>query len=121
MGLSVDETSRIQSLDRPQPGLPMKKGRCGTRLYAYPRQGTTTWFAALNLLDGNVIGDCLPRHRHQECLRFLKKLDAETQSHLDLHLRVENDGTPQTSPGDELGAPAPAHPFALHPHHPVRG
>lgn len=63
--LSVDEKSQIQALDRTQPGLPMKKGRCGTRTHDYKRHGTTTLFAALNLLDGNVIGDCLPRHRHR--------------------------------------------------------
>ena len=91
--LSVDEKRQIQALDRTQPGLPMKKGRCGTRTHDYKRHGTTTLFAALNLLDGNVIGDCLPRHRHQEFIRFLKKIDAETPSHLDLHLIIDNYGT----------------------------
>jgi len=91
--LSVDEKSQIQALDRTQPGLPMKKGRAGTMTHDYRRNGTTTLFAALNLLDGNVIGDCLPRHRHQEFIRFLKKIDAETPSHLDLHLIVDNYGT----------------------------
>ena len=91
--LSVDEKSQIQALDRTQPGLPMKKGRAGTLTHDYRRHGTTTLFAALNLLDGNVIGDCLPRHRHQEFIRFLKKIDAETPSHLDLHLIVDNYGT----------------------------
>lgn len=90
---SVDEKSQIQALDRTQPGLPRKKGRCGTRTHDYKRHGTTTLFAALNLLDGNVIGDCMPRHRHQEFIRFLKQIDAETQAHLDLHLIVDNYGT----------------------------
>ncbi len=91
--LSVDEKSQIQALDRTQPGLPMNKGRYGTRTHDYKRDGTTTLFAALNLLDGNVIGDCLPRHRHQEFIRFLKKIDAETPSHLVLPLIVDNYGT----------------------------
>ncbi|MFH1091302.1 MAG: IS630 family transposase, partial [Pseudomonadota bacterium] len=64
--LCVDEKSQIQALDRTQPGLPMKKGRCGTMTHDYKRNGTTTLFAALSMLDGKVIGDCMPRHRHQE-------------------------------------------------------
>ena len=64
--LAVDEKSQIQALDRTQPGLPMKKGRCGTMTHDYKRNGTTTLFAALNMLDGTVIGQCLPRHRHRE-------------------------------------------------------
>ena len=91
--LSVDEKSQIQALDRTQPGLPLKKGRCGTMTHDYKRHGTTTLFAALNMLDGRVIGDCLPRHRHQEFIRFLKKIDAETPQDLDLHLIVDNYGT----------------------------
>jgi transposase len=91
--LSVDEKSQVQALDRTQPGLPMKKGRCGTLTHDYTRHGTTTLFAALSLLDGKVIGDCMPRHRHQEFIRFLKKIDAETPPHLDLHLIVDNYGT----------------------------
>ena len=70
--LAVDEKSQIQALDRTQPGLPMKKGRCGTMTHDYKRNGTTTLFAALNMLDGTVIGECMPRHRHREFLRFLK-------------------------------------------------
>ncbi len=81
--LCVDEKSQIQALDRTQPGLPMKKGRCGT----------TTLFAALNLLEGKVIGQCLPRHRHQEFLKFLRRLDREFPKELDLHLIVDNYGT----------------------------
>jgi transposase len=91
--LSVDEKSQVQALDRTQPGLPLKKGRCGTRTHDYKRNGTTTLFAALSLLDGKVIGDCMPRHRHQEFIRFLKMIDAETPPHLDLHLIVDNYGT----------------------------
>lgn len=89
----VDEKSQIQALDRTQPGLPMKKGRCGTMTHDYKRHGTTTLFAALSLLEGVVIGDCMPRHRHQEFIRFLKRIDAETTPYLDLHLIVDNYGT----------------------------
>jgi transposase len=91
--LCVDEKSQIQALDRTQPGLPLKKGRCGTMTHDYKRNGTTTLFAALNMLDGKVIGDCMPRHRHQEFIRFLKKIDAETPAELDLHIIVDNYGT----------------------------
>jgi len=91
--LCLDEKSQIQALDRTQPGLPMKKGRCGTMTHDYVRHGTTTLFAALSMLDGKVIGDCMPRHRHQEFIRFLKKIDAETPPGLDLHLIVDNYGT----------------------------
>ncbi len=91
--LCVDEKSQIQALDRTQPGLPMKKGRCGTMTHDYKRNGTTTLFAALSMLNGKVIGDCMPRHRHQEFIRFLKKIDSETPPELDLHLIVDNYGT----------------------------
>lgn len=91
--LCVDEKSQIQALDRTQPGLPLKKGRCGTMTHDYKRNGTTTLFAALNLLDGRVIGDCMPRHRHQEFIRFLQKIDIETPAALDLHLIVDNYAT----------------------------
>ncbi len=76
--LSVDEKSQIQALARTQPGLPRKKGRAGTMTHDYKRHGTTTLFAALNVLDGSVIGRCMPRHRHQEFLRFLRPIDAQT-------------------------------------------
>jgi transposase len=89
----MDEKSQIQALDRTQPGLPLKKGRCGTMTHDYVRHGTTTLFAALSMLDGKVIGDCMPRHRHQEFLRFLKRIDDETPPQLDLHLIVDNYGT----------------------------
>jgi transposase len=91
--LCVDEKSQIQALDRTQPGLPMKKGRCGTMTHDYKRNGTTTLFAALSMIDGKVIGDCMPRHRHQEFIRFLRKIDGETPTGLDLHLIVDNYGT----------------------------
>jgi len=91
--LCVDEKSQIQALDRTQPGLPLKKGRCGTMTHDYKRNGTTTLFAALSMLDGKVIGDCMPRHRHQEFIRFLKKIDTETPAEFDLHLIVDNYGT----------------------------
>lgn len=91
--LCVDEKSQIQALDRTQPGLPIKKGRCGTMTHDYKRNGTTTLFAALSMLDGKVIGDCMPRHRHQEFIRFLKKIDIETPPELNLHLIVDNYGT----------------------------
>lgn len=90
--LCVDEKSQIQALDRTQPGLPLRKGHCATRTHDYKRNGTTTLFAALSMLDGKVIGDCMPRHRHQEFIRFLKKIDTEIPE-LDLHLIVDNYGT----------------------------
>lgn len=88
--LCVDEKSQIQALQRSQPGLPLKKGRCGTTTHDYKRHGTTTLFAALNVLEGTVIGECMPRHRHQEYLKFLRKLDREIPSELELHLVVDN-------------------------------
>ncbi len=91
--LCVDEKSQIQALDRTQPGLPLKRGRCGTMTHDYKRHGTTTLFAALSVLDGTVIGDCMPRHRHQEFIRFLTQIDAATPVALDLHLIVDNYGT----------------------------
>ena len=83
--LSVDEKSQIQALDRTQPGLPMKRGRAGTMTHDYKRNGTTTLFAALNTLDGRVIGQCLPRHRHQEFLKFLRTINRETRKEVDTH------------------------------------
>ena len=94
--LCVDEKSQIQALDRTQPGLPMKKGRAGTMTHDYKRNGTTTLFAALNMLDGKVIGACMPRHRHREFLRFLKLVDQQTPTGLDLHLIVDNYATHKT-------------------------
>ena len=91
--LCVDEKSQIQALDRTQPGLPLKKGRCGTMTHDYKRNGTTTLFAALELAQGKVIGQCYARHRHQEFLKFLKRLDAEFPIELKLHLVLDNYGT----------------------------
>jgi transposase len=91
--LCLDEKSQIQALDRTQPGLPLKKGRCGTMTHDYKRNGTTTLFAALNVLDGQVIGECYPRHRHQEWLKFLRRLDREFPQDLKLHLVMDNYGT----------------------------
>jgi transposase len=91
--LSVDEKCQIQALDRTQPGLPLKKGRCGTMTHDYVRNGTTTLFAALEMASGRLIGTCMPRHRHQEWLKFLKLIDAQTPAALDLHLIADNYGT----------------------------
>jgi len=91
--LCVDEKSQIQALDRTQPSLPMKPGRAGTMTHDYKRNGTTTLFAALSMLDGQVIGQCLPRHRHQEFMKFLRTLDREFPPELDLHLILDNYGT----------------------------
>lgn len=91
--LCVDEKSQIQALDRTQPGLPIKKGRCGTMTHDYKRHGTTTLFAALSTLDGKVIGSCMPRHRHQEWLRFLKQIDRETPVTKEIHLIADNYST----------------------------
>ena len=90
---SVDEKRQIQALDRTQPGLPMKKGRAGTMTHDYKRHGTTTLFAALDVATGKVIGQCMKRHRHQEWLKFLRRIDAETPKHLDVHLIADNYAT----------------------------
>lgn len=91
--LCVDEKSQIQALDRTQPGLPLKRGRCGTFTHDYKRHGTTTLFAALQMVEGRVIGECYPRHRHQEFLRFLRRLDVEFPKKTTLHLILDNYGT----------------------------
>ena len=91
--LCVDEKSQIQALDRTQPGLPIKRGRAGTMTHDYKRNGTTTLFAALNVLDGQVIGHCQPRHTHAEWLKFLKKIDRETPKDKMLHLVADNYAT----------------------------
>ena len=91
--LSVDEKSQIQALDRTQPGLPMKKGRCGTMTHDYERHGTTTLFAALNVLDGRVVGRCMQRHRHQEFLRFLNAVEAAVPAGKLVHAILDNYGT----------------------------
>lgn len=94
--LCVDEKSQIQALNRTQPSLPLKKGRCGTMTHDYKRNGTTTLFAALNVLEGKVIGDCYKRHRHQEFLKFLRRIDREFAGETPLHLVMDNYGTHAT-------------------------
>jgi len=91
--LCVDEKTQIQALDRTQPGLPMKKGRLGTMTHDYKRNGTTCLFAALEVLQGKVIGQCYSRHRHQEFLKFLRRLDVEFPGEVALHLVMDNYGT----------------------------
>lgn len=91
--LSVDEKSQIQALDRTQPGLPMKKGRAGTMTHDYKRNGTTTLFAALNVLDGTVIGRNMQRHRHQEFIRFLDTVEAQVAPRKAIHAIVDNYAT----------------------------
>ena len=94
--MCVDEKSQIQALDRTQPGLPLKKGRAGTMTHDYKRNGTTTLFAALDVLSGKVIGECLPRHRAKEFLSFLKKIDRDVPKHLDIHAICDNYRTHKT-------------------------
>ena len=91
--LCCDEKSQIQALDRTQPGLPLKRGRAGTMTHDYKRNGTATLFAALNTLDGKVIGLCQERHRHQEWIHFLRLVDNATPRHKQLHLIVDNYAT----------------------------
>lgn len=110
--LCVDEKSQIQALQRTQPGLPLKKGRCGTMTHDYKRHGTTTLFAALDLLAGRVIGDCYKRHRHQEFLKFLRRIDREFPGKMPLHLVMDNYGTHGTP---EVKAWLSRHPrFVVH-------
>ncbi len=91
--LCVDEKSSVQALDRTQPPLPMVKGRAATMTHDYKRHGTTTLFAALDVLTGKVIGSCLPRHRHSEFLKFLKVIDTQTPAGLQVHLILDNYST----------------------------
>src|ERR1700745_520302 len=119
--LSIDEKSQIQALDRTQPGLPMKKGRCATMTHDYKRNGTTTLFAALDILEGKVLGRCMQRHRHQEFIRFLNAVEHEVPAAKAVHVVLDNYAThkhpkvtawltgtnasPSTSP--QLPAPGP--------------
>ena len=89
----MDEKSQIQALDRTQPSLPMKPGRAGTMTHDYKRNGTTTLFAALDVLTGSVIGQCLPRHRHSEFLKFLRLIDRQVPKGLQVHLILDNYAT----------------------------
>ena len=91
--LSVDEKSQILALDRTQPGLPMKKGGAGTMTHDYKRHGTTTLFAALNVLDGPAIGRCMQRHRHQEFIRFLNQVEAQVPAGKVIHAIVDKYAT----------------------------
>ena len=91
--LCVDEKTQVQALDRTQPGLPMKKGRCGTMTHDYKRNGTTCLFAAMNVLEGKVLGACYPRHRHIEFLKFLRAINREVSGNLDIHMILDNYGT----------------------------
>ena len=91
--LCMDEKSQIQALDRTQPSLPIKPGRAGTMTHDYKRNGTTTLFAALDVLTGSVIGQCLPRHRHEEFLKFLRTIDREVPNGLAIHLILDNYAT----------------------------
>jgi transposase len=91
--LCVDEKSQIQALDRTQPSLPLKRGRAGTMTHDYKRNGTTTLFAALDVATGAVIGQCLPRHRHHEFLKFLRTIDRQVPKHLAIHMILDNYGT----------------------------
>ena len=89
----IDEKTSIQALDRTQPGLPLKKGRCGTVTHDYKRNGTSTLFAALDVATGSVTGECYQNHTHKEFLKFLKKVDCQTDKTLDLHIIVDNYST----------------------------
>jgi transposase len=91
--LCMDEKSQIQALDRTQPSLPMKKGRAGTMTHDYKRNGTTTLFAALDVLTGKVVGECFSRHTNREFLRFLRKVDKEVPKGLEIHMIMDNYGT----------------------------
>ena len=90
---SFDEKSQIQALDRTQPGLPLKKGRAGTMTHDYKRFGTTTLFAALDVATGEVMHECMPRHRHQEFLRFLRSVVQQADRHMELHFILDNYAT----------------------------
>lgn len=113
--LCADEKCQIQALDRPQPGLPLKKGRCGARPHDYKRNGTTTLFAALERLTGKLIGTCLPKHRHQEWLRCLRLIDRQTPPDVDLHLIVDNYATHQHPAGQPWLARHPRLPLHFTP------
>jgi transposase len=90
---AFDEKSQIQALDRTQPGLPLKKGRAGTITHDYRRHGTTTLFAALDVASGEIVHECMPRHRHQEFLRFLRKMERTVAAELDIHVILDNYAT----------------------------
>ena len=109
--LCMDEKSQIQALDRTQPSLPIKPGRAGTMTHDYKRNGTTTLFAALDVLTGSVIGQCLPRHRHVEFLTFLRTIDRQVPKGLQIHLILDNYAT-HKHPNVKVAGQAPR--FHLH-------
>ena len=113
--LSIDEKSQIQALDRTQPGLPMKKGRCATMTHDYKRNGTTTLFAALDILEGKVIGRCMQRHRHQEFIRFLNAVEREVPADKAVHVVLDNYATHKHPKVKAWLAPASALHLPLHP------
>lgn len=114
--LSIDEKSQIQALDRTQPGLPMKPGRLGTMTHDYKRHGTTTLFAALDVLDGKVIGRNMQRHRHQEFVRFLGAVERAVPAGKAIHAILDNYRCPQTSQGPCLAGPPSALDLPFHTH-----
>jgi hypothetical protein len=113
--LSLDEKSQIQALDRTQPGLPLKRGRCGTMTHDYKRNGTTTLFAALDVLEGRIIGRGMQRHRHQEFIRFLNAIEARVPAGKLIHAILDN-YTVQTSEGAGMAGAASALDLPLHSH-----
>ena len=113
--ISVDGKSQIQALDRTKPGLPMKPGRDGTMTHDYKRHGTTTLFAALNILDGTVIGHNMKRHRHQEFIRFLNTIEAQVAKRKALHAIVDNYATHKHPKVRAWLARHPALDLPLHP------
>jgi Homeodomain-like domain/DDE superfamily endonuclease len=126
--LSIDEKSQIQALDRTQPGLPIKPGRCGTMTHDYKRHGTTTLFAALNTLDGIILGRCMQRHRHQEFIRFLNAVERAVPAGKLVHAIVDNYAThthPKSLPprrrGSKPGSPGTRAGASTSPRNPVPG
>ena len=112
--LCMDEKSSVQALERTQPSLPMKQGRAQTMTHDYKRNGTATLFAALDVLTGKVIGQCLPRHRHTEFLKFLRTIDREVPEELAVHLICDN-GATHKHQSCGPGSQTPPIPTALHP------
>jgi hypothetical protein len=113
--LCMDEKSQVQALDRTQPSLPMKKSRAGTRTHDYQRHGTTTLFAALNVLTGTVMGRCVPRHRNTEFLKFLRTIDREVPQGLQIHMICDNYGTHKHAKRQEMAGQTSTVSSALHP------
>ena len=106
--LSIDEKSQIQALDRTQPGLPLKPGKAGTMTHDYKRHGTTTLFAAFNVLDGVVLGRCMQKHTHQEFIRFLNAVDREVPAGKLVHAILDNYATHKHPKGPSLAHPPSA-------------